>query len=540
MVVEKLVFYGSGVRGREQTDRSIPNVARLAADRFGDDEAVVDGDTRLSFLELEQLMLRATRAAIASGVEPGDRVAIWAPNAWEWIVTALGLLGAGAWLVPLNTRFKGEEAAFVLAKAGAHSLFTVTGFLDNDYIGMLRAADPTLAALEHVVVIRGTAPAGTLGWDDFLTYGDAIPSGVAEARIDALGPKSVADIIFTSGTTGRPKGVPITHGQSIHFYDYWGDKFGLRRGDRYLVVNPFFHCFGYKAGWMLALLKGATTVPLAVFDAGTVVDIIEQERISALPGPPTLFSAVLDLPERANADLSSLRVGFVGASAVSAELLRRMRNELPFEQVTTGYGLTESSAMCAITRGGDDPEYVAEWNGGEPFPDIEIKVIDDEGNTLPAGEPGELMILGDNVMSGYFDDPDATADALEPDGWLHTGDIAVMNERGDFKITDRKKDIYVSGGFNVSPAEVEGLLAGMDEISQIAVVGVPDDRLGEVGAAYVIAKPGATVTPEGVIAWARQHVANYKVPRFVHVVESLPLNATGKVLKGELRARSGG
>jgi acyl-CoA synthetase (AMP-forming)/AMP-acid ligase II len=509
----------------------------LAAQRWGEREAVVDGDVRLTYADVDSWMLRSVRAALASGIAPGDRVALWAPNSWEWIVAALGVLGAGARLVPVNTRFKGDEAAFVLRKADARMLLTVEGFLDTDYVGMVRTSDPDLRALDDVVIVRGKASPGVTGWDDYVVRGDAVSVAEARAAVDRLGPDDVADIVFTSGTTGRPKGVPITHGQSLYFYDAWGDGFGLRERDRYLIVNPFFHCFGYKAGWMLAFMKGATALPLAVFDAETVVELIERERVSALPGPPTLFASVLDLPGLDHRDLSTLRIGFVGASSVPAELLRRMRTELPFERVTTGYGLTEASAMVAICRADDDPAYVAEWNGGAPLPGVEIEVVGDDGSTLPAGEPGELLVRGANVMSGYFDDPEATAAVLDPDGWLHTGDIAVMNERGDFKVTDRTKDMYICGGFNVSPAEVESLLLGMDDIAQVAVVGMPDDRMGEVGAAFVILRPGSSAGPTEVVAWAREHIANYKVPRRVEIVDALPLNATGKVLKGELRER---
>ncbi len=248
--------------------------------------------------------------------------------------------------------------------------------------------------------------------------------------------------------------------------------------------------------------------------------------MSALPGPPTLFSSLLDARE-GDADLSSLRIGFVGASTVAPELLRRIRAELPFESLTTGYGLTECTAMVSITRPDGEPEHVAHWNGGYPLDGIEVAIADDD----------EILVRGFNVMRGYYDDPEATARAIDQDGWLHTGDIGMLADDGALRISDRKKDIYISGGFNVSPAEVENLLLGFDVISQVAVVGIPDSRLGEVGVAFVVLRPGANTSPDEVIAWAREHIANYKVPRRVELVSELPLNASGKVLKGELRAR---
>ena len=277
----------------EEPVRSIPALAQWAAARYGDAEAVVDGGTRLTFRELAALARRATRAAMAQGIRPGDRVAIWAPNSWEWIVAALGTLGAGAWLVPVNTRFKGDEAAYVLDRADVAALFTVRGFLDTDYVAMLRETAPHLRCLDHVVFLAG-ARTGEQTFDDHLATGDAIDEADADARIAALGPDDVADVIFTSGTTGRPKGVMLEHGASLRAFDVWARRFGLREGDRYLIVNPFFHCFGYKAGWMACLQQGATALPMPTLDLDRLLELVTVERVSALPGPPTLFSSLLD------------------------------------------------------------------------------------------------------------------------------------------------------------------------------------------------------------------------------------------------------
>ena len=508
---------------------SIPALAQWAATRYGDAEAVVDGDTRLTFRVLAALAHQATRAAMAQGIQPGDRVAIWAPNSWEWIVAALGVLGAGGWLVPVNTRFKGDEAAYVLERADASALFTVRGFLDVDYLAMLRDTAPQLRCLDHVVLLSG-AEAGEHAFDDHLTAGNAIDPADADARIAAVGPDDVADVIFTSGTTGRPKGVMLEHGASLLAFDRWARRFGLREGDRYLIVNPFFHCFGYKAGWMACLQQGATALPMAALDVDRLLGLVTTERVTALPGPPTLFSSLLDARDGTSTftgDLSSLRIGFVGASNVAPELLRRIRAELPFESLTTGYGLTECTAMVSITRPDAEPEHVAHWNGGYPLDGIDVAIAEDH----------EILVRGFNVMRGYYDDPEATALAIDPDGWLHTGDIGMLDDDGALRISDRKKDLYISGGFNVSPAEVENLLLGFEVIAQVAVVGIHDDRLGEVGAAFVVTRPGTSTTPDEVLAWAREHIANYKVPRRVELVSELPLNASGKVLKGELRAR---
>jgi acyl-CoA synthetase (AMP-forming)/AMP-acid ligase II len=520
-----------------ETPRSIPALAGWAAARYGDDEAVVDGSTRLSFRDVADLASRATRSAMRLGVQPGDRVAIWAPNRWEWMVAALGALGAGAWLVPLNTRFKGAEAAYVLERADATVLFTVKGFLGTDYLEMLRAEAPQLRCLDTAVWLDAHSGDGALAWDDFLAIGDDVAERTARERVEAIEPDDIADIIFTSGTTGRPKGAMLRHGASLHFFDLWSRAFGLRRGDRYAIVNPFFHCFGYKGGWMSCLLQGATALPIAALDVDRLLHLIETERVSALPGPPTLFWSLLERASAGDCDLSSLRIGFVGATTVPAELLRRVRDELPFRSLTTGYGLTEAHALVSITKPDDDPERISAWNAGFPLPGIDVCVVDDQHTPVSAGTDGEIMVRGANVMSGYYEDDTSTADAIEPDGWLHTGDIGALSERGDLRITDRKKDIFICGGFNVSPAEVEGLLLSLEGIAQIAVIGIPDQRLGEVGSAFVVPAPGVELTPEAVIAWARDHIANYKVPRRVEIVDALPMNASGKVVKGELRAR---
>ena len=481
---------------------SIPGLVRARAEDFTDQEALVDegGALRLSFRELSTLMLRSTRAAIAAGLEPGERASVWAPNLHEWIAAALGVLGAGGVLVPLNTRFKGAEAAYVLGKARARMLFTVTDFLETDYVAMLRDSDADLPSLERIVVLRGTAPAETVGFEEYLAAGERVSEEEATGRLEAIRSDDLSDIIFTSGTTGRPKGAMVTHGQSLRVYEAWTDVIGLREGDRYLIVNPFFHTFGYKAGWMSCILRGATIVPFQVFDVPKVLDAVQRERISVLPGPPTLLQSILDFQDRASYDLSSLRLTVTGAAAVPVKLIERLRDEMT-------------------------------------IPDTELRTIDDAGGEVGAGEPGEVVVRGYHVMQGYFEEPDETAATIDPDGWLHTGDIGVMDDRGYVRITDRKKDMFIVGGFNAYPAEIENLLLHNDELAQAAVVGVPDDRMGEVGMAFVVPRPGVSVDADAVIGWARVHMANYKVPRYVEVVDALPLNASGKVLKYELRER---
>jgi HIP---CoA ligase len=520
----------------EVTWPTIPAMVRDAARRFDDAEAVVDRDRRVSFAELSAAVTDAARALVASGVEAGDRIAVWAPNSLEWIVAALGVTTAGAVLVPINTRFRGTEAAFVLGRSGARALFTVRGFLDTDYPEMLASAGVDLPALEHTVLLSGDTGDGAIAWDDFRARGTAVPSADVDARIDAAGPDDPSDVVFTSGTTGTPKGVVMTHGQTLRAYLDWCDWCGLQSADRYLIANPFFHIFGYKAGILASLMRGATIVPVAVFDPGVVLELVEREHVSVLPGPPTIYHSLLDHPERGRYDISTLRLAVTGAADIPVELIRRVREELPFDRIFAGYGLTEAGTVTG-TRPDDDFEHVAS-TVGVPWPGFEVRTVDASGADAGAGEPGEVVVRGETVMRGYLDDAEATAAAIDREGWLHTGDLGTLDADGYLRIVGRIKDMFIVGGFNAYPAEIENLLLRHPGVSQVAVIGVPDDRLGEVAKAFVVPEPHATVEPAEIIEWARREMANFKVPRSVEVLDALPLNATGKVVKDELRARS--
>ncbi len=503
-----------------------------AATNFGDAEALVEGDTRISWRELLQRTDVAARALIGFGIQPGDRISIWAPNLAEWVYAACAIHRVGAVLVPLNTRFKRTEAAHILSTAGVRLVFTVSDFLDINYVELLGDTSD-LPSIEGVVNMRGEA-AGAESWSQFLQRAESVPADAAQKRAAQISPDDLSDILFTSGTTGLPKGAMLTHHASIKAFWAWSSVIGLNANDRYLVVNPFFHSFGLKSGILSAILKGSTLVPLPVFDVPSAMRKIQDERISMIPGPPTIYQSILDHPDRSSYDLSSLRLAVTGAAVVPVELVLRMRNELKFDVVVTGYGLTEATGIATMCRHTDDPETIAHTSG-RAIPDVEVIVADDNGNEVPAGEPGEVLIRGYNVMKGFFQNPEATASAIDTDGWLHTGDIGVMDEGGNLRITDRMKDMFIVGGFNAYPAEIENIMLNNQLLSQAAVVGVPDERMGEVGAAFVIPRPGAEIDPAELITWCRNAMANYKVPRHVFVVESFPLNASGKVLKYQLR-----
>jgi acyl-CoA synthetase (AMP-forming)/AMP-acid ligase II len=493
---------------------TVPALVQWAATEFADDEAVVDPGSggsarRVSFADLAVLVRRAAAACLAHGVAPGDRVAVWGPNSLEWVVAALGALSAGAAIVPLNTRFKADEAAYILDKSGAAFTFVSPPFLGTDYVAML-------GRRAHVLLDEAV-------WTD---HDEAAPVAVSA--------DDIGDVIFTSGTTGRPKGVVTTQAQTLRVFATWSEVVGLQRGDRYLVVNPFFHTFGWKAGVIACLLRGATIVPQPVFDVATTLELVGRERISVIPGPPTLYQSILDTPDRERFDLTSLRLAVTGAAVVPVALVERMRTELGFGTVLTAYGLTEATGTVTMCRRDDDAETIA-TTSGRAIPDTEVRVVDRDNVPVAVGHPGEVVVRGYNVMRGYFEDPAATAAAIDAEGWLHTGDIGVLDERGNLRITDRLKDMYVVGGFNAYPAEIEQVLATHPAVADVAVVGVPDVRLGEVGKAFVVPRPDADLDGDELVAWARERMANYKVPRSVEVVAALPRNASGKVLKFELR-----
>lgn len=529
--------------GLQPPTLTIGGVTRLAASRFGLAEALVAGDERLNFVELSQRVDGAAKAFLALGLRPGDRIALWAPNSAEWIIAALGAQSIGGVLVPLNTRFKGDEAASVINASGARFLFCDNSFLGVDYIGNLLSASVATPHLEAIIRFAGDAPQASaissLSWSAFLAGGDDVSEIDLCNRQEQVQPEDLCDIIFTSGTTGQPKGVMSRHDQTVRVFWEWSRIVELDDRDRYLIVNPFFHTFGYKAGFLACLMRGATIIPEPIFDVDQVLRRIGQERITALPGPPTLYLSILDHPNRTDYDLSSLRLAVTGAAAVPVEMIRRMRQELSFTTILTAYGLTESTGTVTMCRSDDDPQTISETSG-RAITDVEVRIVDDDNEQVPVGTPGEIVCRGYNVMPGYFQNSDATAEAIDSDGWLHTGDIGTLDDRGYLRITDRKKDMFIVGGFNAYPAEIENTLMNHPAVSRVAVVGIPDERMGEVGHAFVILRPDAVGDresfPQSLIAWSRERLANYKIPRQVTVVEELPVNASGKVLKFQLRA----
>ena len=514
-----------------------PALVDRAARLFGGSEAIRDGDMSMTFAELAERSEACAAALVANGLQPGDAVGLWAPNAWEWVVAAMGTLRAGGVIVPVNTRFRGREAAYVLSRARVKLLFTVVGFLGYDYVADLEAAASdghTIDSLERTVILRGDTPPGTTSFDEFVAT--ATPDGFAEAarRAAAATGDDLGLVMFTSGTTGLPKGVMIRPASIIRSFSQYADELGMRAGDRMLVINPFFHAFGFCGSITPCIVKGATILPHPVFEVEAVLERIQSERVTVLPGPPAIFQSMVNSAGLDRYDTSSLRSAITGAAAIPVETVVAMRERLGFETVITAFGMTETHGLATICSAGDPPELVASTSG-KALAGIELRVVDDDGHDVTAGEPGELLVRGYCVTTGYLDDPEQTAKTIDSDGWLHTGDICVMNELGYIDITDRKKDMYINGGFNVYPAEVENVMSEHPLIGQVAVIGVPDERLGEVGAAFVVPSPAGAPEADALRAWCREQMANYKVPRYFWNVEALPLNPSNKVLKTDLR-----
>lgn len=519
---------------------TIPALLARGAERFGDHDAIVDGSTHISYAALADIVRTVSAAYVSAGVAPGDRVAVWAPNRAEFILAFLGAQRIGASLVPLNTRYRGYEAHTVLARSRASFLVVADGFLDTEYTSMLQAAGegepgPIVAGLPelHTVVDVGTGthPA-TIAWSDFVANGSDFLEQADELAA-AVTPSTVCDILFTSGTTGVPKGVMSTHSQTIESGAIWARNAGVTDADRYAIVNPFFHSFGYKAGVITSLTAGATVYPVPTFDPVAVMSLIETQMITVMPGAPTIFLTLINHPRLSEFDLSSLRYATAGSTSVAENLFEQMKEVLGFETVAQAYGLTECLVVTQSRRD-DDLEHIAQTTG-PAVEGIELRVVDLNGNDVDMGVDGEVLVRGENMMLGYFEDPQATAEAIDSDGWLHTGDVGRLDEHGCLKITDRMKDMFIVGGFNVYPAEVESVLATHPAVVEAAVVGMPDERLGTVGCAYVVPRQGVSVEDTELTEWCRARVANFKVPRKFVVVNHFPRNASNKILKRELR-----
>ncbi|NMO04796.1 AMP-binding protein [Gordonia sp. TBRC 11910] len=511
----------------EEYPTTTPAALNRAAERWPDGAAVVDhqwGDpVTLTWADLRNRVREFAAALVNYGVAHGDRVAIWAPNSYHWPIAALGVHYAGGVLVPLNSRYTLTEAVDIIDRSGARTVVVAGAFLGTDHLADLVGAHTGRTLIRAPLDSAQPCPPSAIDWPDFVGSPSTADLAVADDRADAVAPDDLSDILFTSGTTGLPKGVLAEHRHTMAGAYGWASNGEMTDADRYLMANPFFHTFGYKAGILPCVLFGSTMLPLAVYSPTEAMKLVAAQRATIFPGAPTIFQTILDDPARTEHDLSSLRLIVTGATIVPVVLVERLQTDLGVDTVITAYGQTETSGFITTCRPDDDDVTVA-TTCGRAYPGMEVRI----------GEQGEVLARGRMVMRGYLDDPDATASTIDPDGWLHTGDVGTLDDRGNLKITDRLKDMYICGGFNVYPAEVEQTLSRILGVTEVAVIGVDDDRLGEVGRAYLTLLPDADVTEASVVAYAKEHLANFKVPRSVVVVDALPRNASGKILKREL------
>lgn len=504
----------------------------------GERVAITEGEAHLTYRALEQASREVAAALIGLGIERGDRVAIWAVNRTEWVIAALGIQAAGGVLVPVGTRLRGREVAGILNDAGARLIFCDPGFGDFDFVEALLAQD--LPALERIVFFEeGARPEGDRlqSLAALRASPHRVDDAVLDARIAAGSGADLSDIIFTSGTTGRPKGVLTTHRKSLIACDIQLAEINrFTPDDVFAVTFPFAHNAGYRAGWQASLLNGVRIIPVRTFDAGALLRLIEKEGVTMLPTAPPVAQALLDHPDRASTNLSSLKMMAVGGTVVPVRLIEDMRAQLGTGTIVqTGYGLTEAAGSLTITHDDDPPEVIA-TTVGHPLSNIEMKILDAAYREVPLGTVGEVAVRGPQITPGYLDNPEATAAAFTEDGFLLTGDAGWLDAAGNLHLTDRIKDMYLVGGFNCYPAEIERILAQMPGIAAVAVIGVEDQRLGQVGLAFVVPEKGAALAEADVIAWCKAEMANYKVPRSVRFLDALPLNATGKIAKMDLRA----
>lgn len=493
------------------------------------------GDLSYSALETESRCVAI--ALMAAGANRGDRIAIWGVNSAEWVVAALAIQAVGGVLVPIGTRLRGREVKGIIDDSSAKFIFCDRAFGDYDYVEAIESIEA--ASVERIIVLdEDSAQKGrVVGLKTFAQDTGSITDSDLDARI-ALGcGDDLADIIFTSGTTGRPKGVPMTNAQSLIACQAQQDEISRFTPDDVFAVSfPFAHNAGYRAGWQISVLHGVCIIPVRVFEPGAMLKIIEQERITFLPTVVAVAQALMDHPDRASTDLSSLRIISTGGTTIPVKLIEDMRRYTgKGTEVQTGYGLTETAGSVTVTSA-DDPAAIISTTVGHALACFDVKIVDPSHQELQRGEVGEIAVRGPQVLHGYYNNPAATAEAFTSDGFFLTGDAGSMDEAGNIRITDRIKDMYLAGGFNCYPAEIEHTLRTMPGVAQVAIIGVDDTRLGQVGKAFIVRSAGSGIDEAAVIAWCRNEMANYKVPRSVVFLDALPLNATGKVSKVDLRA----
>ena len=525
----------------------------LVKERRPETDALVYADRglRYSYKEFNEVVERCARALIALGLEKGDHVAVWGQNVPEWVTLQFATGKIGTVLVTINPAYRASELRYVLEQSDAAVLFLTEGVKDANFVEILQGAVPDLAeaesgeleglpCLKNVVLIgdeAGNVP-GLTPYKEFVRGAEDVPEEDLRRRQDSLTADEVINMQYTSGTTGFPKGVQLTHANIVKNAFHIGECMELGPEDRVCIPVPFFHCFGCVLGTLNTVTHEGTMVPVENFDAEAVLQAVHEERCTALLGVPTMFIAELEHPDFEQYDTSSLRTGIMAGSPCPIEVMKKVVNVMGASEITIAYGQTESSPVITQTRT-DDPIELRVSTVGRKLPEVEVKIVDVEtGEEAGTGEQGDLCTRGYHVMKGYYKMEERTREVIDEDGWLHTGDLATMDENGYVKITGRAKDMIIRGGENVYPREIEEFLYTHPEISDVQVYGVPDQKYGEQVAAAVIPKPGASLTEEDVKEFCRENIAQYKVPEYVDFVEEYPMTASGKIQKYKLREAS--
>ncbi len=531
------------------------------AERFGDNDALVhvDWGVRYSYEAFRAECDQVARGLLALGINKGDHVCLWATNYPEWVVAQFATAKIGAVMVTVNPAYRTHELEYVLKQSDASAIILIGNFRSSDYVGMLNEVVPELVTsapgqlrsdklphLRNVIFIPPYAaasedisrecPPGMWPWDDVRERGEEISASALAQRQATCDPDDVINIQYTSGTTGNPKGVMLSHHNIISNMVYTGQGLHLTEQDRLCIPVPLYHCFGCCAGSLLCSINGATMVfPSEYFDPLKTLQAVEKERCTVIHGVPTMFIAELGHPEFEKFDLSTLRTGIMAGSPCPIEVMRQVIDRMGVSEITIGYGQTEAAPIITLTRSDDTIEKRV-TTVGPVIPEVEVKIIDPEtGQEVASGEQGELYSRSLMNMKGYYKMPEATAAAIDPEGWLHTGDLATVDEEGYYKITGRLKDMIIRGGENVYPREIEEFLYTNPKVSDVQVIGVPDQRVGEEVMAWLMLKPGETATEEEVREFCRGKIAHYKVPRYVKFVSEFPMTVTGKIQKFVMR-----
>ncbi|TLS39372.1 AMP-binding protein [Pseudalkalibacillus caeni] len=533
--------------------QTIGQMLEEKAKQYGDQEAIVypERNLRYTYQHFFDETTKVAKALLSLGVKKGEHVAVWATNVPEWLTLQFATARIGAVLVTVNTNYQSSELEYLLKQSDSTTLFLIDGFKGTSYVdtvkSLVKAADwisegkshiERLPFLKHLIFIGENPQDELMSWEEFISLSaDSTDDELKETEI-SLDPHEVINMQYTSGTTGFPKGVMLTHSNILNNGNMIAHAMKLTNEDRLCIPVPFFHCFGCVLGTLAAFSVGATIVPLVEFNPEAVLKVVETEKCTALHGVPTMFIAELNLSNFKEYDLSTLRTGIMAGSPCPIEVMKKVMNEMGMDEITIAYGQTESSPVITQTRT-DDPIERKVNTVGKSLPEVEVKITDPiTGKEVPRNNPGELCTRGYHVMKGYYKMPDATNEAIDEDGWLHTGDLAMMDEEGYVQITGRLKDMIIRGGENVYPREIEEFLYTHPDVLDVQVIGVPDEKYGERVAACIQKKEGSTLTEEELLSYCKGKIAKYKIPEYIFFVDEYPMTASGKIQKYKLRKQA--